>query len=315
MKLNERHLIQLAAVVDAGGVSEGASALGQTQPAVSRSLALLEARVGAPLFHRGRRPLQPTPLGLQLAAHGRAMLAASKAASETVQGFQRGSRGMIRIGGVPFFMDAMISRMIADFHGREPEVAIRQTYGYLAEIVTALETDQIDLGVVPVGELEPPPGFQLVELLPGRNLIACRTGHPLTRKAAPLLADVVAYPWVAPLPGSPLASDMQAILLAIGIPEVTTCYSGGSLMSTVHFLAETDALAILPQSVVFALRRERRIEALPLTIPQPNRRLCILRRAGGANPVVDRFTQHLVAAFGDLRHLIRRHDETAGRGP
>ena len=58
MKLNERHLMQLAAVLDAGGVSEGAAMLGLTQPAVSRSLAMLEARVGEPLFVKGRRPLQ-----------------------------------------------------------------------------------------------------------------------------------------------------------------------------------------------------------------------------------------------------------------
>jgi len=52
MKLSETHLIQLSAVVDAGSISKGAEALGLSQPALSRSMALLEARVGKPLFIR-----------------------------------------------------------------------------------------------------------------------------------------------------------------------------------------------------------------------------------------------------------------------
>ena len=74
MKLDERHLIQLAAVINAGGVTEGAELLGMTQPAVSRTLALLEKRLGEPLFVKGRRPLRPTPFGRALADHGQAML-------------------------------------------------------------------------------------------------------------------------------------------------------------------------------------------------------------------------------------------------
>ena len=66
MKIDERHLIQLAAVVQAGGVTEGAAMIGLTQPAVSRTLSMLEKRLGEPLFLKGRRPLQPTPLGRSL---------------------------------------------------------------------------------------------------------------------------------------------------------------------------------------------------------------------------------------------------------
>ena len=67
MKIDERHLVQLAAVVKAGGVTEGAALLGLSQPAISRTIAMLERRLGEPLFVKGRRPLQPTPLGRALA--------------------------------------------------------------------------------------------------------------------------------------------------------------------------------------------------------------------------------------------------------
>jgi len=47
MKIDERHLIQLAAVVKTGGVTEGAALLGLAQPAVSRTLSMLEKRPAA----------------------------------------------------------------------------------------------------------------------------------------------------------------------------------------------------------------------------------------------------------------------------
>jgi DNA-binding transcriptional LysR family regulator len=308
MKLNERHLIQLAAVIDAGGVSEGAAMLGLSQPAVSRSLSMLEGRVGEALFVKGRRPLQPTPLGQQLAVQGRAILAASRRASDLVQGYMRGATGTVRVGGVPFFMDAMISRMIAEFQNLEPDVAVQQSYGHYAELMTALKANQIDLAIVPLGVTGAEPGYAFTEILPGRNIVACRVGHPLMRKRRLSAADVTEFPWVAPLPGSPLMTDLQVILATIGVPELSIRYAGGSLMSVMTYMAETNALAVLPHSVVFAQRRENRITVLPFEIAQPNRALGILSRADARSPAADRFAAFIAAAFEDLRHLIKRHE-------
>ncbi|WP_429925338.1 helix-turn-helix domain-containing protein [Agrobacterium vitis] len=67
MKIDSEHLEILAVIVEKGGLTEGAEALGKSQPSVSRTMALLEERVGTPLFEAGRRPLRPTELGNQLA--------------------------------------------------------------------------------------------------------------------------------------------------------------------------------------------------------------------------------------------------------
>lgn len=311
MKLNERHLMQLAAVLEAGGVSEGAAMLGMTQSAVSRSLSMLEDRVGQPLFVKGRRPLQATALAAQLAIHGRAILAASRQATDAVRGYVKGTRGVVRVGGVPFFMDAMISQMIAEFHREEPEVTVHQSYGNLPELTAALEAGLIDLGVVPIGSTHPGPAFAFTEILPGRNIVACRPGHPLMRRPRPQAIDLAAYPWIAPLPGSPLMSDLQMILMSIGVSELNVRYSGGSLMSVINFLAGSDALAVLPFSVVFAQRKENRVTVLPFDIPQPNRSLGILRLTGGTRtPAAERFAHHVVTAFDELKHIIKRHENS-----
>ena len=309
MKLSETHLIQLSAVVDAGSVSKGAAALGLSQPALSRSLAQLEARVGKPLFVRDRRPLQATPLGVQLAAHGRRILAESRRATEVVQSLLRGTRGLVRVGGVPFFMDAMISRIIAEFQNDHPDVVFEQSYGNLSEVGAGLRADQLDLGIVPLGTSGEPEGLSFTAILAARNIVACRVGHPLQRSKRLTTGDLGRYPWVAPLPGSPLLADLFAIRSSVGAVDLDIRYSGGSLLSVINYMSETDALAILPFSVWFAERKQNRIAVLPVDIPQPQRNLGLLQMAGPArNPAASAFADFVVQSFHSMQQLIQRHE-------
>lgn len=309
MKLSESHLIQLSAVVDAGSVSKGAAALGLSQPAVSRALAQLEQRIGKPLFIRDRRPLQATPLGMQLAAHGRRILAESRRATEAVQSLLRGTRGLVRVGGVPFFMDAMVSRIIAGFQNQHPDVMFQQSYGNLTEVTLALQADQLDLGIVPLGMSGEPDGLSFSPILAARNVVCCRMGHPLQRAKRLTTADLGRYPWVAPLPGSPLLADLFAIRSSLGPNDLDIRYSGGSLLSVINYMAETDALAVLPFSVYFAERGQNRLAVLPVDIPQPQRHLGILRLSGGSsNPAAASFADFVVDAFNSMQQLILRHE-------
>jgi DNA-binding transcriptional LysR family regulator len=309
MKLNETQLIQLSAVVDAGSVSKGAEALGLSQPAVSRALALLEARVGKPLFERGHRPLQATQLGIQLATHGRRILIESRRATEAVQSLLRGTRGLVRVCGVPFFMDAMISRIIAAFQNRHSDVMVEQSYGNLAEVSLGLRAAQFDLGIVPLGTSGDPAGLDFQPILAARNVVCCRPGHPLIRSKRLALGEVAHFPWVAPLPGSPLLADLFAIRSSLGSVDLDIRYSGGSLLSVMNYLSETDALAVLPFSVFFAERKQNRLAVLPVDIPQPLRNLGILRLAGEQqNPAAAAFASFVIDSFTATKQLIQRHE-------
>lgn len=309
MKLSETHLMQLSAVVDAGSVSKGAAALGVSQPALSRNLAALEARIGKPLFLRGRRPLEATDLGARLAAHGRRILTESRRASEAVQSLLSGNRGRVRVGGVPFFMDAMISRMVAGFQNAHPQVMIEQSYGNLTEVAQALRGEQLDLGVVPLGTGGTPEGLSFRPILAARNIVAARVGHPLLRTKRLAMADLRDFPWIAPLPGSPLLADLFAIRATLGAGELDIRYSGGSLMSVINYMSETDALAVLPFSVVFAERKQNRITVLPVDIPQPQRNLGLLSHPDPSrNPAAAALAAHVAGAFESMQALIQRHE-------
>lgn len=321
MKIDPRHLMQLAAIVDAGGMTEGAALVGSTQPALSRTVAMLEARLGEPLFLRGRRPLEPTPLGKTLAEQGAAILIAADRASKAVESFRRGESGAIRIGGTPFFMDALISGMVASFQKAVPGVRVDQSYGYTVDLAARIRGGRLDLAICPIEVLEEDEddeaGLAFEEILPGRNVVACRAGHPLLERKPVKPAALLDYPWIEPPPGSPLNADLRTTLLALRADRIRISYAGGSLASIVNHMIGSDSLAVLPHSVVFAMRRNGEISALPLQLEHPPRALGVLRPRGpGRLPAAERFAAHVRDEFGKLRDLIRRHEQVViwGRG-
>ena len=311
MKLDATHLEILAAIVDAGGLTEGAASLGRSQPSLSRSLATLEARLGSPLFQPGKRPLQPTELGLRLAEEGRKIRQAGSAASSAVQSYKAGKAGAVRMGGTPIFMDGVIVAMIAGFQRQNPDVRIEQFYGYAADLSERVQNGTLDLAICPLRDT-PVPDLIFDAILPGRNVIACRVGHPLMKAHALTESDLQRHAWIAPPTGSPLYHDLQGVLAAMGAEKFRISYSGGSLSAVMEMLAGSDSLTVLPYSVVFTLRRHYPVAALSIKIAHPNRNLGLLYRSQPPlGPAARRLRQHVIGQFETLSQTILHHERQA----
>jgi len=311
MQIDPRHLHILSAIVDAGGLTDGALALGKSQPSLSRIVANLEARLGEALFEKGKRPLRPTPLCERLAAEGRTIARAVDQAEALADSYTRGKAGIVRVAGTPIFMDGVISSIIAGFQSENPEVRVDQGYGYPKDLGEALEAGTIDLVMCPLEEHDVPDSCTFQPLLKGRNVVACGPGHPLARKRALKLQDIAEYPWVAQPAGSPLFQDLRDVLTSIGITDFKISYSGGSLSSIVNVLSGSNAIAVLPFSVVYMLPRNT-IHALPIRIQHPTRQLGLLTLRGQTPaPAVRRFTKHMLTQFRDLSALIAERQRTA----
>ena len=303
MLIDPRHLQILAAIVDTGSLSDGAIQLGKSQPSLSRTLASLEARLGAPLFEKGKRPLQPTELGRALAVEGRIIAKAAQTARQIAQNHASGSAGTLRLAGSPVFMDGVISQMIASFQATNPGVRIDQSYGYLDDIISLLEHDQIDIGFcpVPLGKLNE--GFAFTPLLDGRNVIACRATHPLARKASLSRDDLEQFSWIAPPADSPLYADLRNVIDEIQLKNIQISFSGGSLSALLNILTGSDSLTILPQSVVFLQRPPHALAALPIRITHPKRQLGMLRLQNRPRrPAETNLERSVVDAFTDLKN-------------
>jgi DNA-binding transcriptional LysR family regulator len=108
------HFRSFLRVAELGGFSAAARALNTSQPAVSRQVADLEARLGARLLHRSSTGVALTEDGLALLPRARAALEAAEAAIGTV-GDRRGEvAGRVRLGaGVAFGRLQVVPRLPA----------------------------------------------------------------------------------------------------------------------------------------------------------------------------------------------------------
>jgi DNA-binding transcriptional LysR family regulator len=305
MKIDPRHLEILAAIVDAGGLTEGSERVGKSQPSVSRSMALLEERVGQPLFIKGRRPLKPTELGTALAREGLRILEIGHKADLLIEDFKKGVSGAIKIGGTPVFMDGVVSTMIADFQNTYPDIRIDQINGYPSELTQMVSNASIDAAILPIRPLDVAKDLEFRQVLTARNVIACRIGHPVLRTPNILLEDIAKFSWVGPPKDSPLFRDLQNTLESIGIQDLNIKFSGGSLNAITNVLRGSDALAILPYSVVQALKDQHQLDSLSLRIGDPDRHLGILvRRSKDTSSATLRFLEYIEAAFETLRSKL-----------
>ena len=108
MLLNLRELEVFRAVMEAGGVTAAASALGITQPAASKMLRQAEERLGFALFRRDRRQLVPTPEAHALLPELLGVLATIDGLERLADALRAGQSGQLSIAAVPVLATALL---------------------------------------------------------------------------------------------------------------------------------------------------------------------------------------------------------------
>ena len=305
MKLEPRHLVQLAAVIESGTLNEAAVRLGTTQPALSRTIAMLEKQIGAPLFERRRRPLAATPIGRELADYGRAIKAAADQAGSWAEHLVAGNIGKIRIGAPPFLCDRLLSRMIAAFLGERPAVHITLSTDYVPVLQARLLDDHVDMIVCPVSLIDRSLDLQIERLIDDEVVIVCRAGHPLLNKHPLVAVDLEAAIWISHAAESTLHADMLAGLASGGVDSVSFPFQSESAGAVVTLLQSTDFLTMLPRNAIFEHVANGELAVVPFPISLPKRSIAIVRHARRVmTPAMTAFKSFLQAEFSSMREQV-----------
>jgi DNA-binding transcriptional LysR family regulator len=210
------------AVAETEHLPEAARVLRVAPSALSRSIRLLEDAVGRPLFDRGGGRLR-------LNDEGRALLAAVRDAMRLVHSGVTAMDGAefagpvvvgcegdpvisivaraltrvrrAQVGLVPRVLP--LGDVCSEAHagarrtsGANPGANLDASSGASSDVAHALLLGRVD--VVVVAEAEASRGLEVQRLGPIAYSVYCGRGHPLFRRRAPKLADVLAHPFVAP---------------------------------------------------------------------------------------------------------------------
>lgn len=177
-----RHVRAFLAVVDCGGFTAAAELLLITQPALSRTVADLERRLGERLLDREQRPVQPTPAGRALVPQARRLIAVYE---ETVSALDA-EPGTLRVGFAWSAAGERTTAVIRAFEQAQPGTRV-----VLRRIDTA--TAGVDDGRSHLALVRTPPRSpRLHSALLAREtrVVALATGHPLAGRDVLHLDDV-----------------------------------------------------------------------------------------------------------------------------
>jgi DNA-binding transcriptional LysR family regulator len=176
-------------IADDGSLTAAASTLGMSLPAVVRSLAALEAELGARLFQRTTRRLALTQEGLQYLSRSRDILAAVAEADASLADEAQAPRGQLAITAPVLLGQRVVADFVTRFVAANPR--IRCSVQLLDRFVDLVD-EGVDVGIR-IGALE---DSSLVAIRLGevRQMIVAspaflrRTGtirHPTDLRACP----------------------------------------------------------------------------------------------------------------------------------
>ncbi len=279
MKLDPRHLVQLAAILDSGTLRVAAERLGTTQPALSRTIAMMEERIGAPLFERSRRPLTPTDTGIELAAFGRTIRGAVEQADRMSHQIASGQYGTVRVGAPPFMCDQLISRIVSEFARTRPHIRVVLQSDYFPGLVAALLNHRLDMVLGPFELLQRPSGLTIERVLRSRAVVVCRPGHKLTRKKRLTTADLEAAIWVGHSRESMLSLDLQSTLADLGATRFNIVFESDSAGAVLTLVRDGDCLTVLPLLSVAQRVEAGELAILPIPRSGPERWTAMITRS------------------------------------
>jgi DNA-binding transcriptional LysR family regulator len=295
--LDVTRLATLRAVLAHGSFSAAGQAIGLTQPAVSRQVALLERQVGTQLVRRTQQGVHATEAGGLLADHAEAILARLAVAEAQVADLAGLRSGHVRLGSFLTALVYLSAELVTELEARHPELFQRQhdvIEDQLVDRATALRrlaAAELDVAIVfeHAFEPDPPPAdIELVPLFDDPPRILLPTGH--ARAQAPSLApsDLAAETWIRAHHGSAARLVDHVLTRSRLQPAILNAGHGDEPIEAQAFVAAGRGVAIAHRLNV--ILNPEKITALPLR-SAPVRRIqaAIMReqRAPAALAVLD----------------------------
>jgi DNA-binding transcriptional LysR family regulator len=297
-----RQLRHYVAVVRLASMSAAAEQLGLTQPALSKSIRMLEQSLGVRLLDRGPAGVRMTLFGERLKAYADQVLALSDEAIQEIDALRGARRGSLRIGCVAAVLRSLVPQAVSALRDRYPDVDITVSEGLNDTLVDALRSGRLDLAITARPEGAGDPDLEFKVLL--EEPIEFITGpcHPLAGRLGIELADLLPFAWLVPPRPEPDRLELDKLFIAAGLPKPRTAVETTSVVFLSAMLLGADHLSYLTRSSLQAQTnghsqtRDASIVPLHLSFTTWNRTTCaVFRRQSVIRPTVLAFLRQLEA--------------------
>jgi molybdate transport repressor ModE-like protein len=194
--LDARRLRVLFEVGRRGSFSAAAEALGYTQPAISRQIALLEQETGTTLLERHPGGARLTDAGELLARHAQGILARLQDAEEELGELLGLQSGRLRMSTITSAAATIMPLAIGDFRRRLPGVELSVSMAEPVNVLPQLRGGEIDLALTNDDAHFELADIEAVHLFDEPLLMALPRDHPLAARQTLRLADLADERWM-----------------------------------------------------------------------------------------------------------------------
>jgi LysR family transcriptional regulator, regulator for metE and metH len=192
-RLDIRDLQIVLAVASAGSTSGASSVLHLTQSAVSRALLLAEEKLGARIFERSPRGLNPTPEGERLLRGAGLVLAQLVELEESVK--EPEVRPVhLRLVCECYTAYRWLPSTLTELRRRVPRLKVTLAIDHTSDPVSALATGKVDVALLTTSPVRD--GLRERPLFSDEIVFVVAASHPLASRATITPHDLRKYPLI-----------------------------------------------------------------------------------------------------------------------
>jgi DNA-binding transcriptional LysR family regulator len=251
--------------------ARAAEALHMTQPALSRSIAGLEASLGEKLFSRTRQGVEPTSFGRLLLSRGQELLAAAVELERDFSLMRGLEIGELRVGAGAYPAEISVGQAAGQLAGRHPGLRIDVTVADLRALAAAVIDRRLDLAVIELSLVEGEPHVATEALPRHAGYFYCRAGHPLLAEKSPAVERILSFPFTGTRMPPRVAESFLKIAQAGAIDPDCGDYLPPIKVDSIglarDIVLRSDAVGIAPLSMLAAEIESGRLAALPTRLP------------------------------------------------
>jgi DNA-binding transcriptional LysR family regulator len=298
-----RQLRYFVVAAEEGQITRAAQKLNLAQPALSRTIAQLEAQMGVKLLQRHARGVSLTEAGEELLVKAQAVLDALADVERMSQSLARSTRGSAELGflGTSPMIDA--PDLITTFSSEHPEFHLSYRQLSFPRGSSAEWIAEVDVGMCFAATPHPDVCLEPVRSEP-RVVLVAKT-HPLAQREQLTLADVLDETFCGTDPGlEPVRVGFWRFDDHRGgpAPHVTNDHATNPF-EIAAVVATGAAIAATPESnAAHALRALTNVAAIPVVDADPATLSLVLRK-GSESPLIEA----LVATARRLREESASH--------
>jgi LysR family hydrogen peroxide-inducible transcriptional activator len=187
-----RQLRYLAAVAETRHFGRAAEACFVTQSTLSAGLKELESQLGVTLVERTKRRVMLTPLGQEVVARAKRLLAAAGEIVELARAAAEPLSGPLSLGAIPTIAPFLLPKVLARVRKAHPQLKLHLVEDLTARLLERLQAGELDLALIALPYRAP--DLETLELGDDPFLLATPPGHPLAGHAHVEAQDLARAP-------------------------------------------------------------------------------------------------------------------------